>query len=269
MANLLINQPNKSSNNNKPGGGWPLFIVLNLFLFWLLHAIAFFSHEYAHSFTAFVLGWKKNPLALNYGSLNIGNILLQFDIDENVDYAPIFSSNHGTIAAIIAIAGMLIGNALIDYPIARIGLQRAIKNNSRTWGLFCYWFCVVSVGNFISYVPVRTFTSHGDMHTVCKGLHCSPWLIIIVLGLLLMYFFVHFIVKILPSAVSWLYPTQTGKQVFIIVLTNLILFGFYGIVGIAGQGPEAHIMSLVSICLFAPVTIAFSIWRVRLLRTAS
>lgn len=263
MAHLSIYQSNKSNNNNnRRGGGWPLFIVLNLFLFWLLHAVAFFSHEFAHSFTAFIAGWKKNPFALNYGRPTIANILLQFDIDENVDYTPIFNSDNGAIAAIIAVAGMLVGNAFIDYPIARTGLKRSIKNGSRGWGLFFYWFWVTCVGNFISYVPVRTFTTHGDMYTVCKGLHCSPWLIIVVLGIPLVYLLVHFIVKVLPSAASWLYPGQTGKQVFIIVLTSLILFGFYGIAGIAGQGQEAHIMSVLSACFFAPVTIAVSVWRV-------
>jgi len=261
MANRLINQAGNSKLHSRPGG-WPLFIIVNLLLFWLLHAIAFFSHEFAHSFTAFILGWKKNPLALNYGDATPGNILLQLNIDENVDYAPIFSSNNGVIAAIIAVAGMLIGNGLIDYPIARIGLQRAIENNTRVWGLFFFWFWVTCVGNFISYVPVRTFSPHGDMHTVCEGLHCQPWLIAIVLGIPLVYFLIHFVVKILPAAVSWLYPAQTGKQVFIIVLTSLVLFGFYGIAGIAGQGPEAHIMSVLSICLFAPLTIGISVWRV-------
>jgi hypothetical protein len=29
---------------------WPAFILLTAVMLWLLHAIAFFAHEYAHSF---------------------------------------------------------------------------------------------------------------------------------------------------------------------------------------------------------------------------
>ena len=62
-------------------------------------------HEYAHSFTAWLLHFKANPLALDYGHLNLNNLLFQDDIDENVDYAPIFAAKRGSSVALIAVPG--------------------------------------------------------------------------------------------------------------------------------------------------------------------
>jgi hypothetical protein len=41
---------------------------------------------------------------------------------------------------------------------------------SRGWGMFAYWATVASVGNFLDYVPVRTFTTEGDMKFDPTGL---------------------------------------------------------------------------------------------------
>ena len=62
-------------------------------------------HEYAHSFTAWLLHFKANPLALDYGHVNLNNLLFQDDIDENVDYAPIFAAERGSSVALIAVPG--------------------------------------------------------------------------------------------------------------------------------------------------------------------
>ena len=73
----------------KPAQSWLAFVLITLLFLLTAHAAAFFPHEYAHSTVAWILGWKTNPFALNYGHLNAGNLLAQLDIDENVDYAPL------------------------------------------------------------------------------------------------------------------------------------------------------------------------------------
>ena len=45
-------------------------IVVLVFQLWLAHALAYLAHEYAHSFVAWGLRCKANPLARNYGGLN-------------------------------------------------------------------------------------------------------------------------------------------------------------------------------------------------------
>jgi hypothetical protein len=129
--------------------------LLAIFQLWLAHAIGLMIHEYAHSFTAWLLHYKTNPFALDYGGLNLDNILFQDDIDENVDYAPIFAAGRGALASLIAVAGVLIGNGF-SYIVSRWLWTKAKQKKTRAWAMFFFWLCVMSVGNFLSYVPVRT-----------------------------------------------------------------------------------------------------------------
>lgn len=46
------------------------FLLQLALLSWLTHALAYFLHEFGHSFTAWITGYKANPLALNYGHLS-------------------------------------------------------------------------------------------------------------------------------------------------------------------------------------------------------
>jgi hypothetical protein len=52
---------------------------------------AVLPYEYAHSFMAFALGLKSQPLAIHFVSSSLVNILLLSNIDEHVDYDNIFA----------------------------------------------------------------------------------------------------------------------------------------------------------------------------------
>lgn len=235
-------------------------MLFTLLLLWIAHALAFFAHEYAHSFMAWLLGWKSDPLALHYGKWTAGNILAQFEIDENVDYGPIFASGHNHQAGVIAAAGMVIGNGLISYPVSCWGYRQAKRRGSHGRGFFFYWLCVASIGNFIDYVPVRTFADHGDMHTLAKGFNCNPWWIIVVLGLPFTIALAHFFFWLAPSALNWLFPQSAGRRTILVFLTAFIVFGFYGAAGWSGYGSVSHSISVVSVYAFTPLMM-FAGWR--------
>jgi hypothetical protein len=147
-----------------PDWSWPVFAALTALQLWAAHACVFFAHEYAHSFTAWLLGWKTNPLALNCAHPTLTVLLIQLGIDQNVDELPIFNSGHGVQAALISVAGALLGNALITYSLSRWGFRVAQRSSSRGWAMFAYWACVASVGNLVDYVPIRTFTDGTDLY---------------------------------------------------------------------------------------------------------
>jgi hypothetical protein len=170
MTRVALTKPARG-----PEWTWPVLVAYTLFQMWAAHACVFFAHEYAHSFTAWLLGWKTNPLALDYARPTLVVLLLQMGINQNVDEGPIFASGHGPHAAIIGAAGAILGNALITYPLSRWGSGKAKQIGSRGWAMFAYWATVASVGNFLDYVPVRTFTTEGDMGSIQRGFGCSPW----------------------------------------------------------------------------------------------
>jgi hypothetical protein len=161
---------------------WPRFTVLCVVQLWSAHAIAYLMHEYAHAFTAWLLGWKANPFALHYGDLSIVNLLILTKIDENVDYAPIYAQGHGHLAALIAFAGSGIGSLLL-YAMCRWLLSGTRLQLHPVWRLFAFWLCLMCVGNFYDYVPIRTFDPQGDVSYIVRGLQVSPWLVLVLLGI--------------------------------------------------------------------------------------
>ncbi|MDJ1506629.1 hypothetical protein [Xanthocytophaga agilis] len=68
-----------------------LFSVMTSTLIIIAHAVAYMTHEYSHSFTAWALGWMANPLALDYGPATLSNILFLRDVSDNVSYDQIFA----------------------------------------------------------------------------------------------------------------------------------------------------------------------------------
>jgi hypothetical protein len=91
----------------------------------------------------------------------VGNILLQGEIDENVDYDPIFAAGKSNLAALIAACGVLVN--VILYFATRGLFSLCRSRGQQRLGLFAFLLCLMNVGNFLDYVPVRTFATHGDM----------------------------------------------------------------------------------------------------------
>jgi hypothetical protein len=102
-------------------------VGLTIIHIWAAHALAFFPHEYAHSIVAWLLGWKSNPVDLDYAHPSLIVFLFQLGINQKVSEAPIFASGHGVDAGLIAVAGIAIGNALVS-----LGLHKA-RAAGRCW----------------------------------------------------------------------------------------------------------------------------------------
>lgn len=226
--------------------------LLAIFQLWLAHAIGFMVHEYAHSFTAWLLHYKTNPLALDYGGFNLDNILFQNDVDENVDYAPIFAASHGPLASLIAVAGVLIGNG-ISYLASRLLYAKARKKRMRAWAMFFFWLCVMSVGNFLSYVPIRTFTTHADMATTAQGLNLTPWVIALLLGIPFATAIWHFFTRLLPDAEALLFCDEPRLQGVLVLITTYLVFVFFGGSGIRNYGSTSHWLSVISEYILFPI----------------
>lgn len=228
---------------------WLLFVLL----LWLAHALGYLLHEYAHSFTAWAVGHKANPLALDYGGMSFQNVALQSDIDENVDYASIFKAGKSYLVSLVAVAGVL-GNAFF-YALSRGLYWFAKRQNRQRLGLFAFLFCLMNVGNFWDYVPVRTFTTRFDMGNVEAGLHVSPWWILTVLGIPFSIAIVHFFARLLPDARSFLFRDETIPEITLTTVSSFTVFVFFGSAGLHGFGETSHWISVLSACLLFPLTL--------------
>jgi hypothetical protein len=228
----------------------PLIIVQ----VWAARAIAFFAHEYAHAIVAWLLGWKDNPLNIDYAKPSITVFLIQLGINQKVDVDPIFAAGHGVDVAMIAIAGALLGNGIISYPLSRLGYRQATKHNRRGWAMFAFWITAASIGNFIDYVPIRTFTGGlGDMGQLEIGLGWSPWVVLVVLGIPTLAATLYFFLRIVPTTVYWVFPHSPHARYGVAVLSVLFVFGFYGAAGLLEGGPVSYNLSLASVFIVLPL----------------
>lgn len=236
-------------------GAGARFLGLTLALIWTTHAIAFFAHEYAHSGAAWLLGYKANPLAIDYGGFNLPNLLFFSQVDENVAYDPIFGQGHGPAAALIAFAGMGIANSLL-YLLSRLLLRRESVRDKSLLFHFVFWFCFMNVGNFYDYVPIRTFASHGDMAHIAQGLNISPWAVLIVLGYPTEWAMWHFFARLLPDALPLLAPDSRFRQAVVVIACAAVMFGYFGGSGYFGYGEVSRILSGISILAAPGVAVA-------------
>lgn len=243
---------------------WTKLLPLIVLQVWAAHALAFFAHEYAHAVVAWALGWKHNPLDLDYARPSIGVFLIQLGINQKVDEAPIFAAGHAIDVGLIAIAGSLLGNAILTYPLSRLGYRAAEKRGLRSWAMLAFWITTASIGNFIDYVPIRTFTGGaGDMGSVEKGFGWSPWGVLFVLGIPTLAATLYFFLKIVPSTVTWLFPRSTAARYAVALLATFLVFGFYGASGLLEGGPVSYDLSLVSVFVVLPLVAGVEILLLR------
>jgi hypothetical protein len=252
-----------TGNSSQVSWRWPTLLALLLVQLWSAHAVAFFAHEYAHSFTAWLLGWKANPFDLHFPPASPIVWLLQLGINQNVDEAPIFASGHGPDAALIGGAGMVVGNALVSLPLSQLVWRWAKRTQRAGWALFAYWGTVASLGNLLDYVPIRTFTLEGDMGALQRGFGWSPWLVLLLLGLPTLGLLGWFFVRVMPVSLTWLFSRSRAQRGLVAALTVSALFGFYGAVGFLEGGPLAERFSQLSVYVVLPVMLMLELVRLR------
>jgi hypothetical protein len=215
---------------------WISLVPILLVQLWLAHALVFFSHEYAHAIMAWLLGWKSSPLDLHVPPPTPVVWLIQLGINQNVDEAPIFASGHGADAALIALAGALVGNALFTLPLSRLAYRSARRAGRRGWGLLAYWISLASVGNLYDYVPIRTFTLESDMGSVRRGFDWSAGTLLLVLGIPTALILTTLLMKIIPSSLRWLFPDSRAQRIAMAIPSCFVIFGFYGAAGLDDGG---------------------------------
>jgi len=216
----------------------PLFQLILITPFFILfsHYLAVFPHEFSHSFMAWMLGYKSNPLALDYGGTSLNNLLLLSNIDENVNYQSIFSSHHGYVVALISFAGPGLANGLL-FIFSLILLKHPVIRNKPYLFYFIFWFNLMNLGNLYDYVPIRTFATHGDIVAITTGLNISPWWVLFIFGYLIAYLIWNFFTTTLIDVYINLKINSIDIQASIMTICVCILFGFFGgIIGIVNSG---------------------------------
>lgn len=222
----------------------------------LAHALAYFHHEFSHSTTAWLLGFKSDPLAINYGKhpWELSNILLQQEIDEGVDYAPIIAGGHHLAEAAIAVAGPT-SNAIMYLVWAGL-LKMYLARMRPALAMFLYWLALMEAANMWSYAPVRTLTWHADMANAAQGFQISTWTLFpfVVAPTLLVAW--NFFTVLMPRVLAHTFGDDVLRRGFASAIACFIYFGLFGGVSIiADYGNISAVISILSVFVFLPVVL--------------
>ena len=211
-------------------------------IFVLTHHLSMLPHEYFHSFMGWLLGFKENPFLLDYGHLSLSNIFFLHDFDENINYFSLYLMGHRNLIALVAFAGPGLANGILFF-VALYLLRNASIQKNNLFYFFIYWFYLMNLGNFLDYIPVRTFTTHGDVGNFSFGLNISPWVSYIIFGYLVFFACLHFFRVILIEAYYYLeFQSIFSKCILIIISTAILLL--FTTPGLTGYGNISNFLSL-------------------------
>ena len=202
-----------------------------------------------HGLVAWLAGYKSSPFAIHYGS----DWFTLWDIDADVPYSQIIADGKLKTMAAIAIAPLLLQSGLF-----LIGLRALSLFSFNRWVFaFIYWFVILQISEIYSYIPIRSFTSHGDIYHFLYAAEGSPWIVAVPGTLFVLWGIYHMLYREVPRAYSILkINTQLGRWTFLFA-NILLFFGYYGAVGFARPYPIDHYLSLVSWILIPFVFIYF------------
>ena len=235
------------------------FALMTVGIILATHAIAYLTHEFSHSLTAWTLWYMKNPVALDYGTFSPATVVLLSEVGDNVQYDPILSGGHGLAVTMIALAGPYMGNALLYICLC------AFADRLRTRGVvvssFTFWLMLMCAVNVWSYVPIRAITTHADIAFAASGLHISVWTLFPFLFVPSLILVGHFFTRSCPLLIPAIATHQLHRTALIVAVTNtwfFTFFTFFGGFGLSGgYGAFSQAFSVVSAVLLMPLAVVW------------
>jgi hypothetical protein len=203
----------------------------NIILLWLtpiyiwLAQLTAYLHEYAHIFTAWVLGFKSNPFDIIYGGWGWQNLAFLANIDENVNYVLIDQLGHRHLISLIAFAGP--GIATLSIYLVTLFLLRK-KFNSYLYYLI-FWINLVNVRELWAYVPLRALSDTADIANINYSLSLSPWWIFLFVSPFVAWAVWHFFSSTLQNAYEKLGLFGFSSKVTLLILTEGYFFALTGL----------------------------------------
>lgn len=199
----------------------------NIILLWLtpiyiwIAQLTAFIHEYAHSFTAWALGFKINPFDIIYGGWNWQNIIFLANIDENVNYALIDQLGQRHLISLIAFAGP--GIATLSIYLITLYLLR--KNFNSYLYYLVFWINLVNIRELWAYVPLRALSTTADIANINYSLGISSWWIFILISPLVAWGVWNFFSNTIQNSYQKLGLFSTSSRVSLLIITIIYFFG--------------------------------------------
>jgi len=221
------------------------------------HYLAVLPHEFSHSFMAWALGVKSDPLDITWGGSSPLNVLLLINIDENVDYSTAFSEGKHWQVALIAFAGPGLANGGM-FLIFRLLFARMASSGPPLVVYLLTWLVFMNLANLYDYVPLRVF-EEGDVSHFIEGTGIpATWIYIVgTYGVLVL--MVDFFRKVLPAGLSGSGIVSPVPRAVVFLTATAIMFVYFAVPAVLGDHSVTELMGITSVAL-VPV-VAVLAWR--------
>lgn len=191
--------------------------MITVVTFLALQSLVVVMHEFTHSTTAWILGYKDSPLGIVWG-----NPLTMTGWDEGVSYHKNFSLIHSPYEAVIGFSPIVMHSVIIILGFFLMQTDWILK---KRW-LFhtLYWFVIANYMELIAYIPMRCFANNGDVGHFNHGLNLSPWFVFTIGSIAVVAGICILFTKILPRLFALFAEGNLLSQWFILILTAFLLF---------------------------------------------
>ena len=232
---------------NKKSTAYCFLLIMTVIYFFLSHYVALFSHEWTHGTLAWVFGYKSNPFDIYYGVKTWSDLLLFPHIDEAVNYSHICSIGHPYQAGIIAITPPVITNGGMFLICIYLQSKKWLMNKKWLF-YFVFWLSIMSLGNVFDYIPVRTFSTHGDIGNFLNAFNISPWWVFVIGTSIVVVFFYHFFKTQVPRVYQIMDIQTVAARTFLLFIILIILPGLFAIPGLGcGSNYTCNAIAWISI----------------------
>lgn len=195
-------------------------LLTTLFTLLGVHHLMVLFHEWSHSLVGWWFGVKAHPFDIYYGDWTL------FHAEEDIDYEPLFQSSSPWQASLIAGAALLMNGFL--FLLSRRGLHQSARRQQPFLTQACFWFTVFNLAELFSYLPLRAFSSGGDVGHVETGLGIPAWLGFVIGTPLIAWQLVGLLTNDLPTTYRVIGLKHVGSTIGYTSLTVSIIFGLYG-----------------------------------------
>jgi len=225
----------------------PVFFIVSLW-------VSAFPHEYAHSITAWLFGYKLNPLDIDYGRFDWKNVLFVDGIDEHVNYFLIYLFGDRFAIGTIAFAGPFIATLLLYLASSRV--IRSTKLRRRPFLFyFIVWVNVTNLSELISYVVLRSITKHGDLGHIEFAWGVSQWLVFTVGCVLLSIATWNFFSRTLVVLYLVAGENRISFKCFFVFLFSVYLFAYPAARVLLENNDLFSISMSILFCILTPVVV--------------
>ncbi|VXC90490.1 conserved membrane hypothetical protein [Burkholderia sp. 8Y] len=226
----------------------PIFFILSLW-------ISALPHEYAHSITAWLLGYKLGPFDIDYGSFDWRNVIFLDGIDKHVNYFLIHLFGAKNVIGLIAFAGPFIATSSLYFVSLRALRTPSVVGRPYLF-YFCLWVNVTNLSELISYIGLRSISRHGDIGHIQFAWGVSQWLVLTVGCLWLSIATWHFFSRTL-IVLYWIAgANRKPLKCFFLILFAVYLFVYPAAKVLLRNNDNFSRSISILFCVLTPVAVA-------------